>query len=346
MENGLILKRGSQRAGGGDMKTRKFGRIGWPVSEIGVGTWAMGSEWGPVDEEAATEALHKALDQGVNFIDTADAYGAGKSERLVAKVLRERSGKRPYIATKVGKRLPQQDVKLFSYENLASHIDRSLENLETSVLDLVQLHCPPTELYYHPEVFEHMDRLIDEGKILHYGVSVEKVEEAIKAVEYPGVDSVQIIYNMFRQRPSDYLFKLAKDRGVAVIARVPLASGLLSGRLRIDSAFHPEDHRAYNRNGEIFDVGETFGGVPFEVGLDAVKDIKALVPNGATMAQMALRWILMNDAVCVVIPGAKTPEQAQENAGASDIVDLPPDVMAQIDTIYRERIKPLVHHRW
>ncbi len=328
------------------MHSRKFGRTGRAVSEIGFGAWAIGADWGQVDASDARAALNAALDDGMTFIDTADVYGDGRSERLIAEVLRERRGPRPFVATKTGKRLPQQSVAGYTAENLAGWIDRSLKNLEVDALDLVQLHCPPTDLYYHPEVFERLDRLVEAGKIRAYGVSVERVEEALKAITFPGVVSVQIIFNIFRQRPLDLFFREAKARQVAIIARVPLASGLLSGKFAPDTRFEASDHRQYNRKGEAFDVGETFSGVDYAAGLRAVERIRPLVGGNATMAQFALRWILMFDAVTVAIPGAKSPAQARANAAAANLPALGSDTMAKLKAIYDEDIRPSVHQRW
>ncbi|MCX5514397.1 aldo/keto reductase [Kaistia algarum] len=328
------------------MRSREFGRTGRKVSEIGFGAWAIGASWGEVNDDEALAALHAALDTGVSFIDTADVYGDGHSEKLIAKVLRERGGERPFIATKAGRRLPEQTVAGYSLENLTAYVDRSRANLEMDTLDLVQLHCPPTDLYYHPEVFENLDRLKEQGKIRDYGVSAERVEEALKAVEYPGVVSVQIIFNAFRQRPIESFFKRAQERNVAIIARVPLASGLLSGKFTKDSHFAANDHRLFNRKGEAFDVGETFSGVPYEVGLEAVERIRPLVSGDTTMAKFALRWILMFDAVTVAIPGARNPAQARSNAEAAELPPLAEGVMGEIRAIYDDAIKPYVHQRW
>jgi aryl-alcohol dehydrogenase-like predicted oxidoreductase len=328
------------------MRSRIFGRTGRSTSEIGFGAWAIGDAWGQVDDSQAIAALHAALDAGVDFIDTADVYGDGHSERLIAKVLKERGGDRPFVATKAGRRLPQQTVAGYSEENLGAFVDRSLKNLATDTLDLLQLHCPPTDLYYHPEVFERMDRLVEQGKIRHYGVSVERIEEALKAIEYPGVASVQIIFNIFRQRPAEHFFRQAQEKDVAVIARVPLASGLLSGKFSCDTRFENTDHRQFNRNGEAFDVGETFSGVPYETGLAAVERIRPLVPGDATMAQLALRWILMSQAVTVAIPGARNPQQALANVAAADLPALSDEAVDAIARIYAEDIKPCVHQRW
>ena len=328
------------------MQSRKFGRTGRNVSEIGFGAWAIGAAWGEVNDGDAIAALHAALDAGVTFIDTADVYGDGHSEKLIAKVMKERGGKRPFIATKAGRRLPAQTVEGYSLENLTGWIDRSLKYLETDRLDLVQLHCPSTDLYYHPEVFERLDRLVEQGKIRNYGVSVERVEEALKAMQYPGIVSVQIIFNAFRQRPAELFFDLAKKNDVAIIARVPLASGLLSGKFKADTKFEASDHRLFNRNGEAFDVGETFSGVPYEVGLTAVERIRPLVSGNTTMAKFALRWILMFDAVTVVIPGARNPAQARSNAEAAELAPLSAELMGKIRDIYDQDIKPYVHQRW
>lgn len=328
------------------MKHRKFGHTGRSVSEIGFGAWAIGGSWGEVSEGDARAALHAALDAGTDFIDTADVYGDGRSERIIAEVLKTRGGPRPFVATKAGRRLSPHVAEGYNAENLTVFVDRSLRNLETDCLDLVQLHCPPTDVYYRPEVFEAMEALVQAGKIRHYGVSVEKVEEALKAIEYPGVVSVQIIYNIFRQRPAGLFFREAKARDIAVIVRVPLASGLLTGKMTAATAFAPDDHRAFNRNGEAFDKGETFAGVPYDLALEVVDEIRALVPQGLPMAQFALRWILMEEAVSVVIPGAKTAAQATANAQAADLAPLPPEVMAELRRLYQARIAPHVHQLW
>lgn len=328
------------------MHSRLFGRSGHSVAEIGFGAWAIGDAWGQVDDKEAIAALHAALDAGVDFIDTADVYGDGHSERLIARVLQERGGERPFVATKAGRRLPQQTVAGYSAQNMEAFIERSLRNLQTDSLELLQLHCPPTDLYYHPEVFERLDRLVEQGKIRRYGVSVERVEEGLKALEYPGVASVQVVFNLFRVRPAELLFRQAQAKGVAIIARVPLASGLLSGKFSRDTRFEDNDHRRFNRHGEAFDVGETFSGVPYEVGLAAVERIRPLVPAAAAMAQLALRWILMSDAVSVVIPGARNPRQALANIGAAGLAPLSAATMQALAGIYDEDIRPHVHQRW
>ena len=328
------------------MHTRTFGRTGWQVSEIGFGAWGIGGgQWGGADEQESMAALHAALDNGITFFDTADVYGDGLSERLVARLRRERS--EPfYVATKAGRRLSPHVASGYTAANLAAFVDRSLKNLEVERLDLVQLHCPPTEVYYRPEVFAALDDLVRAGKIRFYGVSVERVEEALKAIEYPHVQSVQIIFNAFRLRPAELFFEAARKRQVAVIARVPLASGMLSGRFTRTTEFPADDHRAFNREGAMFDRGETFSGVDYETGLAAVERLRPLVPQGATLAQFALRWILSFDAVTCVIPGARQPAQVADNARAAALEPLGATTMATVQEIYDDAIRPLVHQRW
>ncbi len=328
------------------MKYRPFGRTGWQVSEIGFGAWAIGADWGKVvSEEDSLGAIYASLDNGVNFIDTADVYGDGRSERLVSKALKGHS-ERVYVATKAGRRLDPHIPEGYNRGNLTRFVERSLKNLDVDALDLVQLHCPPTEVYYMPEVFGILDDLVRAGKLRYYGVSVEKVEEAIKAIEFPNVQSVQIIFNIFRQRPAELFFELAKDKKVGILARVPLASGLLTGKMTRETTFESDDHRNFNRYGESFDVGETFSGVDYETGLDAVEALKPLVPEGATMAQFALRWILMFEAISLAIPGAKNRVQAVDNAQSADLLPLSDDVMAKAAQIYDQTIRQQVHQRW
>jgi aryl-alcohol dehydrogenase-like predicted oxidoreductase len=328
------------------MQYRNLGGTGFRVSEISFGAWAIGGSWGAVDDRESLAALHKAADCGVNFIDTADVYGMGRSERLVAQFKRDRQ-QDIVIATKAGRKLPSQAVEGYSRENLRGWVEESLNNLAVDALDLWQLHCPPTALYYRPEVFGYLDDLVKAGKIRHYGVSVERVEEALKAIEYPGVKTVQIIFNCFRMRPSRLFFREALKRNIGILARVPLASGLLTGKLRRDSSFAPDDHRNFNRHGEAFDVGETFSGVDYDTALEAVEEIRRLVPERANMAQFALRWILMfEEAVSCAIPGAKTAEQAANNCMSSDLPPLSPETMAAMESIYRQKIAPLVGQRW
>jgi len=328
------------------MGYRLLGRTGWRISEVSFGAWAIGGSWGNVDDRDSLAALHRSIDLGVNFIDTADVYGDGRSERLVSQVVRDRPGQRIYVATKAGRRLDPHTAEGYNRQNLTAFVERSLKNLGTDCLDLVQLHCPPTEVYYRPEVFGVMDDLRTAGKISHYGVSVEKVEEALKAIEYPGVETVQIIFNMFRLRPSERFFAEARSRNVGILARVPLASGMLTGKMTQQSQFEPDDHRNFNRHGEAFDVGETFSGVPYEAGLQAVGELRRFVPQGASMAQLALRWILMFDAVTCTIPGAKRPSQAEDNIGAAALPPLSGDTMAAVAEVYDRLIKPHVHQRW
>jgi aryl-alcohol dehydrogenase-like predicted oxidoreductase len=348
------------------MKYRELGRTGWKVSEISFGAWAIGGTWGNVDDKESLAALHRALDGGVNFFDTADVYGDGHSERLLARLRKERKEKF-YIATKAGRRLDPHTADGYNRQNLTAFVERSLKNLEADTIDLLQLHCPPTEVFYRPEVFGVLDDLMKAGKLRHYGVSVEKVEEALKAIEFPGVQTIQLIFNIFRQRPAELLFPEAQRRKVGILARVPLASGMLSGKITRESKFAKDDHRNFNRHGEAFDRGETFSGVDFETGLRAVEELKKLVPvaatppspktektnatrasqpPGATLAQLALRWILEFPAVTCAIPGAKRPAQVAENIAASDLPSLSADAMKKIRAIYDAQIRPLVHQYW
>ncbi|MBZ0296336.1 MAG: aldo/keto reductase [Anaerolineae bacterium] len=327
------------------MNYRDLGRTGWKVSEVSFGAWAIGGTWGEVDDQESLAALNKAIDLGVNFIDTADVYGDGRSERLIGQVLKERS-ETIYVATKAGRRLNPHVAGGYNRENLTAFIERSLKNLDVESLDLVQLHCPPTEVFYLPEVFGVLDDLVQAGKLKHYGVSVEKVEEALKAIEYPNVQTVQIIFNMFRHRPADLFFEQAKQKQVGILARVPLSSGMLTGKMTRQTTFSKDDHRAFNREGEAFDKGETFSGVDYDLSLQAVDELRPLVPEGATMAQLALRWILMFDAVSCVIPGAKRPSQVVDNIGAADLPPLSDETMQRVEAIYNQYIREQVHHRW
>jgi aryl-alcohol dehydrogenase-like predicted oxidoreductase len=327
------------------MQYRELGRTGWKISAVSFGSWAIGGTWGQVKDAESLAALHRAVELGVNFFDTADVYGDGRSERLLAQLRRDH-GENIYIATKAGRRLDPHVAAGYNRENLTAFVERSLKNLDTEALDLLQLHCPPTEVYYMPEVFGVLDDLVQAGKVRYYGVSVEKVEEALKAIEYPNVQSVQIIFNMFRHRPAELLFDQVKKRQVGILARVPLASGMLTGKLKPDSTFESDDHRAFNRHGEAFDRGETFSGVDYNVGLQAVEELKAICPTDMSMVQLALRWILMFDAVTCTIPGAKRPSQAEENFGAADLPPLSEETMDQIRTVYDRHIRELVHHYW
>lgn len=327
------------------MHSRAFGRTGWQVSEISFGAWAIGSAWGTVDDDESYATLNHAVDLGVTLFDTADVYGDGRSEQLLARLKRER--KEDFrIITKAGRRLNPHVADGYNEANLTAFVERSLRNLDTDCLDLVQLHCPPTEVYYRPEVFGVLDKLVQAGKILHYGVSVEKVEEALKAIEYPGVQSVQIIFNIFRQRPAHLFFEQAKRREVAVIVRLPLSSGALTGKMTRNSQFEQDDHRNFNRQGEAFDMGETFSGFDYETQLEAIEVVRANVPQGMTMAQFALRWILMFDAVTCAIPGAKRPSQVEDNCRSSELPPLSDEVMEAMRVLYETKAAPFVHHRW
>ena len=327
------------------MQYRPLGRTGLHVSTISFGAWAIGGTWGAVDDEESMAALHAALDAGVNFFDTADVYGDGRSERLLARLRRERT--EPfYVATKAGRRLAPHTADGYSRANLEAFVERSLRNLDAEALDLLQLHCPPTDVYYRPEVFGALDDLVAAGKVRFYGVSVERVEEGLKAIEYPGVQSVQIIFNMFRQRPAERFFPEALRREVGILARLPLSSGMLTGKLTPASTFAPDDHRSFNRDGVAFDRGETFSGVDYQTGLSVVDEVRRLVPGGWTMAQMALRWTLMFDAVTCAIPGGRTPAQVRENVSAADLPPLPDDALRAVRRLYDERLSELVHHRW
>jgi aryl-alcohol dehydrogenase-like predicted oxidoreductase len=327
------------------MQHRELGRTGWQVSPIGFGAWAIGGTWGKVSDQESLATLHRAVDLGVNFFDTADVYGNGRSERLIGQLKRER--REPiYIATKAGRRLKPHIAEGYNLENLTAFVERSLTNLGADALDLLQLHCPPTQVYSNPAVFAALDDLIKQGKLRFYGVSVEKIDEALQAIQFPNVQTVQIIFNIFRQRPIDDFFPEAKRRRVGILARVPLASGLLTGKMTRTTNFEADDHRAFNRQGESFDRGETFSGVAFEQGLAAVEELRALVPPGATMAQFALRWILMHDAVTCAIPGAKRPSQAEENIGAMNLPPLNEATMARVREIYDRHIRASVHRNW
>jgi aryl-alcohol dehydrogenase-like predicted oxidoreductase len=318
------------------MQYRPLGRTGWKVSAVSFGAWAIGADWGNVNDKDSLAALNKAIDLGVNFIDTADVYGDGRSERLIAKLRSDRR-EQIFIATKAGRRLNPHTADGYNRRNLTRFVERSLKNLKTEALDLVQLHCPPTEVYYRPEVFGVLDDLVQQGKLRNYGVSVEKVEEALKAIEYPNVKTVQIIFNIFRQRPAELFFEQARKRKIGILARVPLASGLLTGKMKSSTKFASNDHRQYNRHGESFDRGETFSGVDYRTGL---------VPHQMSLTQFALRWILMFDAVTCAIPGAKTPAQAEENIRAADLPKLSRWTMSDVRQIYDKHIRELVHYNW
>ncbi|MBO0869641.1 MAG: aldo/keto reductase [Micromonosporaceae bacterium] len=327
------------------MEQRAFGRTGRQVTVVGLGAWQLGADWGEVSEADALAILHAALDAGVNLIDTADVYGDGRSERLVGRLLRERPDAGLTVATKMGRRVPQQP-EAYRLDNFRAWTDRSRENLGVATLDLVQLHCPPTPVYATDAVFDALETLVQEKRIAAYGVSVETCEQALAAIARPGVATVQIILNMLRHKPLEQVLPAARAAGVGILARVPLASGLLSGRYDEQTTFAEDDHRTYNRHGEAFDVGETFSGVDFATGLQAVRRLAPLVPTGATMAQFALRWILDQPGVSTVIPGARSPEQVRGNAAAAGLAPLDPSTMDAISQVYDELIRPQVHTRW
>ena len=328
------------------MNHRTLGTIG-SVSEIGYGSWEIGSDWGDVSVAEAQQAVETARESGVDFFDTADVYGDGRSERILGDVLRADIDRSDVtVATKAGRRLDPHTTEGYSEANLRRFVDRSRENLGVEALDLLQLHCPPTDVYYRPSVFDALDTLGDEGRIDRYGVSVERVEEGLKAIAYPGVESVQLIFNPFRQRPAELFFEEAAARDIGVIVRVPLASGLLTGALSRETAFPENDHRNYNREGEAFDVGETFAGVPYEVGLDAVDALTEHVPAELSLAQFSLRWILDHEAVSTVIPGSTTPEHIRANAAVSELDPLGPDAHQAIQNVYDEYVREHVHQRW
>ncbi|ONI88352.1 aldo/keto reductase [Saccharothrix sp. ALI-22-I] len=327
------------------MENRNAGRLGRQVGVVGLGCWQLGADWGQVEESDALAVLHAAVDTGVNFLDTADVYGDGRSETLVGKFLRERGDAGITVATKMGRRV-EQTPENYNRENFLAWNDRSRANLGVDTLDLVQLHCPPTPVYSTDEVFDTLDEMVEAKRIAAYGVSVETVDEALTAIARPGVASVQIILNALRLKPLERVLPAAAEAGVAIIARVPLASGLLSGKYTASTTFGADDHRNYNRNGDAFDVGETFSGVPFEVGLEAVERLRALVPAGATMAQFALRWIVDQPGVTVVIPGARNAEQARANSTAADLAPLSASAQDEVRAVYDSLIRPLVHDRW
>ncbi len=328
------------------MEYREFGRTGWNISAISIGAWAIGGNaWGRTDDWESLRALHRAVDLGVNFIDTADVYGDGHSERLIALLRRDRP-EEVIVATKAGRRLEPHVAGGYNRANLTAFVERSLRHLEASALDLLQLHCPPPEIYDMPEVFGVLDDLVQAGKIRYYGVSVETVDEAVWALQYPNVQSVQIIFNMFRPKPAERFLPLARERRVGVLARVPLASGLLTGKLRKETQFSTDDHRSFNRHGEAFDVGETFSGVEYETGLQAADELRVLVPDGASLAQLALRWILMFPEVSAAIPGARAPAQVEENVRAVQLAPLPDEAMAAVQAVYDLHLRRAIHERW
>ena len=328
------------------MNYRVLGKTDFNISEISLGTWQVGGKWGDdFNHATADKILNTAVDAGINFIDTADVYGGGESEKAVGKFVKSRS-ERIYVATKCGRQLNPHVNEAYQPAVLRQFVENSLKNMGLETLDLIQLHCPPTEVYYRPEIFELFDRLKEEGKILNLGISVEKVEEALKGIEYENVTSVQIIFNMFRQRPTELFFAQAQKKNVGIIVRVPLASGLLTGKFSKQSTFTEGDHRHFNRNGEMFDKGETFSGINYETGLAAVDALKAVLPQNDNLAAVALRWILQHEAVSTVIPGASRPEQVTDNVAAVNLPELSSEQMSAINAIYQQHIKKSVHHLW
>jgi aryl-alcohol dehydrogenase-like predicted oxidoreductase len=327
------------------MEQRVLGRTGRQVSVIGLGAWQLGADWGEVGEDEALATLSGALDAGVTFIDTADVYGDGRSERIIGTLLHGRPDAGLTVATKMGRRVPQEP-SAYTLDNFRAWTDRSRANLGVDTLDLVQLHCPPTPVFSTDAVYDALDTLVQEKRIAAYGVSVEKVDEALAAIARPGTASVQIILNAFRLKPLERVLPAAAGAGVGIIARVPLASGLLSGRYDEHTTFAADDHRNYNRHGEAFDVGETFSGVDFATGLEAVRRLKPLVPVGATMAQFALRWVLDQPGVTVVIPGARNPGQARGNAAAADLAPLDAATQDAVRAVYDDLIRPQVQDKW
>jgi aryl-alcohol dehydrogenase-like predicted oxidoreductase len=328
------------------LEYKDLGQTGMRVSEISLGTWAFGGDWGTVDEDDAYAALNRAVDLGVNFLDTADVYGDGRSEKLIGRLLEDRPNDEILVATKAGRRLDPHTAEGYDYDNLSAFVGRSLKNLGVEALELLQLHCPPTEAYRQDSTFQALDRLQEEGKVKNYGVSVEKVEEARMALDYPNVKTVQIVFNIFRQKPAEEFFPLAEERNIGILARVPLASGLLSGKMTADRAFTEDDHRNFNREGQAFDRGETFSGVDFETGLGAAEELKALVPEGYTLAQFALRWILMHPAVSCAIPGGKNPAQVGDNVATADMPPLSEETMQRAREIYDSHLRDEVHSKW
>ncbi|WP_182113104.1 MULTISPECIES: aldo/keto reductase [unclassified Actinotalea] len=328
------------------MDKRVLGRTGRQVSVIGLGCWQLGADWGEVSEEQALAVLDAAVDSGVTFLDTADVYGDGRSERLVGTLLRNRPDAGLTVATKMGRRAAPHVDAAYTLDAFRAWTDRSRENLGVETLDLVQLHCPPTETFSRDSLYDDLDTLVAEGRVAAYGVSVEKVAEALEAISRPNVATVQIILNVFRRKPLEEVLPAALEAGVGILARVPLASGLLSGKYDASTTFAADDHRSFNRQGEAFDVGETFAGVPYDVGVAAAQEVARFTPQGATTAQLALRWILDQPGVSTVIPGASKPEQARSNAAAADLAPLDAETLAGLEKIYDERIRQHVHGRW
>ncbi len=328
------------------MNYRKLGKTNFTISELSLGTWQVGGKWGDnFNHNLAEKILNDAIDNGINFIDTADVYNEGESEVAIGSVLKKRS-ERIYVATKCGRQLNPHISESYQPAVLTKFIEDSLKRMQIETLDLIQLHCPPTEVYYRPEIFDLFNKLKQEGKILNLGVSVEKIEEALKAIEYPNVTTIQIIFNIFRQRPAELFFREAEKRNIGIIVRVPLASGLLTGTYSKNTTFSKGDHRNFNRNGAAFDKGETFSGIDYDKGLEAVEELKSLFPGQKNLASFALKWILMHKEISCVIPGASKPEQVSANLHALDLPDLNTDIMTGIKTVYDKYIKDPVHFLW
>ena len=327
------------------MKYRKFSDLGWNVSEVGLGCWQIGWCWGDVTEQDARDLLKKSLDEGINFFDTSDTYGDGRSEKFLSEIIKSTSEK-IYVTTKLGRRIRGTNYpKGYKQEPMEEFIDRSLMNLGIECIDLLQLHCPPSEIISKKETFEMMDKKKKKGKVANYGVSVHKISDAMEAIKNPNVKSIQLVFNIFRQKPTEIFFNEAKKKNIAVIVRGPLASGLLTGEINRDTKFAENDHRNYNIKGEAFDIGDTFSGVNFEKGIEAVEQLKKIVPDNFSLSTLALKWILSHDAVSVVIPGAVNKSQVKINAGTSDLDDIS-DIIPKINSIYDELIKADVHNRW
>ncbi len=328
------------------MNYRILGKTGSKVSEIGLGTWQVGGKWGSdFDHNLAQKILNEAADQGINFIDTADVYSDGESEKAIGKFLKSHKGKF-FVATKCGRQINPHVNEGYTTVALRKYVEDSLKRLQLETLDLIQLHCPPTQVFYRPEIFGEFEKLKSEGKIQNLGISVEKIEEALKGIEYENVTTVQVIFNMFRQRPSELFFEQAKKKNIGVIVRVPLASGMLSGKYSKETKFEAGDHRNFNRNGEAFDKGETFSGVDYETGLAAVEELKALFSEKAVLAHKALKWILMFDEVSTVIPGASRPEQITENLKSLNEPALSAEELRTVKEIYKKYFNQTVHHWW
>ena len=326
------------------MKFRKFSNIGWQVSEIGLGCWGLGGNWDDVTDGEANKVLKKSLDQGINFFDTSDVYGDGRSEKFISKILKSTSEK-IFVATKTGQRIKPYIPEGYNFKTIEKFINRSLKNLDVEQIDLLQLHCPPKELCSKRELYEMMDEFKKIGKIAHYGVSVFNLSEAMSAVKFPNVKSIQLVFNIFRQKPSEIFFKEAKKREVAIIARGSLASGLLTGIISKNTKFNSNDHRNYNFKGKSFDIGDTFSGVNFKKGLEAVEKLKRLLPDNFNLIDLALKWVLMHDEVSVVIPGATNTLQVEMNTKASKLENIS-EIMPEIQSIYENLIKPEVHSKW